>query len=170
VAQHAVLDVTHAAIRIDQFAGLLVAGNGIEGEVAALQVLFQRHRRVGVDHEAAVAAAGLALGARQRMFLAGIRMQEYREVLAHGAESQCFHLRLGGADHHPVPVAGHQAQQRITNRATDEIDLHAHMMPRCARCCEPGDQPGQVNALVGLAMRPCMRSVSGTALPLRRQS
>ena len=45
-----------------------VARDGVDGEVAPRQVLFQRHVRRGIDLEALVAARRLALGARQRIF------------------------------------------------------------------------------------------------------
>ena len=71
----------------------------------------------------------LALGPRQRVLLAGIGMQEHREVATHGLEASRFHPGLGGAYHHPVAIAGRQAQQPVAYRAADEIDLHAGMMP-----------------------------------------
>ncbi len=159
VAQHPRLDVTRAAPGIDQRAAVLVAGDGIDGEVAALQVLFQRHRRIGVDDEAAVAAPALALGARQRVFLAGMRVQEHREVAADGLEATCLHLLLGGADHHPVAVARIQPQQPVADRAADQVGLHA-----------PSFTAGQAKPREAGTLRPAMRSPSGTALPLRRQS
>ena len=55
-------------------------GDRVDGEVAPRQVLFERDRRIGVDDEAAVARRRLALGARQRVFLVRLRMQEDREV------------------------------------------------------------------------------------------
>ena len=54
------------------------------GEIAPRQVLLQRDVGLGVEGEAVIAPCRLALGARQRVFLARLRMQEYREVLAHG--------------------------------------------------------------------------------------
>src|SRR3546814_8647839 len=51
------------------------------------QVFFQRHRRIGVDDEAAVAAAGLAFGAGQRVFLVRLRVQEHGEVAADRLEA-----------------------------------------------------------------------------------
>ena len=40
MAQHALLDIAHTAVGIDQRAGVFVAGNRVDGEVAALQVLL----------------------------------------------------------------------------------------------------------------------------------
>ncbi len=133
VAQHALLDIAHAAIRIHQGAGGFIAGDGVDGEIATLQVFFQRHRRIGIDHEAAVAAAGLALGAGQRVFLAGVGMQEHREIAAHGLVALRVHLRLGGPDHDPVAVAGSMLQKAVAHRAANQIDLHAAMMPQSGR-------------------------------------
>src|SRR5690606_9631351 len=76
-------------------------------------------------HEATVAAAALTLGARQRVLLAGVRMQEHREIAPHRAEAGVEHLLRGGTYHHPVAVAGRLAQQFVADRAADKIDLKA---------------------------------------------
>lgn len=133
VPQHARLQIARAAIRIEQLASLLVACDRIDGEVAAQQILFQRHRRIGIHHEAAIAAPGLALGTRQRILLTVARMQEHREILPHRFEAQAFHLRLIGTDHHPVAVASGLAKQGIADCAANEIGLHRDMMPDAVR-------------------------------------
>lgn len=130
MAQHTLFKITHAAVGVHQMAGVFVAGNGVDGEVAALQVVFQRYCRIGIDHEAAIATAGLALGARQRVFLTGFRVQEHREITTHGGVAQRLHLRGRGADHHPVAVAGRTLQQAVAHGAADKIDLHGGMMAR----------------------------------------
>src|SRR5690606_25754890 len=83
--QHARLEVAHAAEGIDEVA-VGVLGDGVDGEVAALEVLFEGDGRVGVDDETAVARRALAFGARERVFLAGLGMQEHGEIAADGAE------------------------------------------------------------------------------------
>ena len=128
MTEHASLDVARAAVRIDERA-IVGLRDRIDREVAPLQILFQRHRRIGIDDEAAIATPALALGPRQRVLLAGIGMQEHGEVATHGLEASRFHPGLGGADHHPVAIAGRQAQQPVAYRAADEIGLHAAMMP-----------------------------------------
>jgi hypothetical protein len=65
---HARGEVGAAAVGIDQRAAFIL-GNGVDGQVAAQQVVFQRHLGCGMHHEAGVARRRLALGARQRVFL-----------------------------------------------------------------------------------------------------
>ncbi len=69
-----------------RFAGF-VLGDGVEGEIAARQILLQAHRCIGMEHEAFVTGCGFAFGARQRIFLAGFRMQEDRKVRADRLEA-----------------------------------------------------------------------------------
>ena len=93
------------------------------GEVAARQVLFQRHVGRGVEDEAAVTRRGLALGARQRVFFLGFRVQEHRKVLAHRPVAGGDHLLRTGAHHHPVLLLGLQAEQGVADRTTYQIAL-----------------------------------------------
>src|SRR3546814_2354597 len=86
MAQHPAFNIARAIERIDQLP-LAVFGDGIDGEVAPLQVLLQRHRRIGIDHKAAITAPGLAFGARQRVFFVGLRVQEHREIAAYRAKT-----------------------------------------------------------------------------------
>ena len=121
--QHAPRQVALATVGVDQRA-VFGQGDGVDGEVAAQQVFFQRHARCGVDGKAAVARCGLAFGARQRHFFAGVRIQEDGEVLADGfvAEGQqCFGC---GAHGHPVAVAGRQPQQLVAHCTAHHKQLH----------------------------------------------
>ena len=77
--------------------------------------------------EALVAAAALALGARERVFLVRLRMQEHREILADGLEAEPFHLFRRGADDHVVLVLQRQPEQPVAHRAADYIGLHSYM-------------------------------------------
>ncbi|MNN79807.1 hypothetical protein D3C81_1964830 [compost metagenome] len=118
-------------------------------------------------------------------------MQEHGEVAAHGLVALRFHLRLRGAHHHPVAVAGGLLQQAVAYGAADKIDLHAPMMPQWARAMRTaGQRPAlagcsgrrvaqspPLSALAAQAKflrlacrRPFMRSVTGSALPFKRQS
>ena len=128
MAQHTCLDIANTAEWIDQRAVIRLC-DGVDGEVAAAQVFFQCYRRISVDHEAAIAAPALAFGAGQRMFFAGLRMQEHREVAAHRFEAQRQHGFGRAADHHVIVVAGVQAQQLVADGAADEIGFHGQMMP-----------------------------------------
>jgi hypothetical protein len=66
---------------IDQLA-IGCFGHGIDGQVAAGEIFFQRDLGRRVEGEAVVAVAGLALGTGQRVFLVRFGMQEDREILA----------------------------------------------------------------------------------------
>ena len=48
---------------------------------------------------AAIAAATLALGARQGIFLTSLRVQEYRKIGAYRAITEFQHLFCAGVDH-----------------------------------------------------------------------
>jgi hypothetical protein len=123
VPQHAPLEVFLTAKGIDQRA-VLGLRHRIDGEIAPPEVFFQRDIRGGVDGEALVAAAALALGAGERVFLVGLRMQEHREILAHRLEAQPHHLFGGRAHHDVVTFLDRQAEQLVAHGSADEVDLH----------------------------------------------
>ena len=81
-----------------------------------------------MELESAIAWTGLALGACERMFLAGLGMQEYREVAANLAKARVEHLLRSSADHDPVALADWPAEQAVANRAADQIDFHRIML------------------------------------------
>ena len=109
VAQEPCLQVALAAMGIDQ-AALLVFGHGVDGQVAADQVFFQGDVRAGVEGEAAVAAAALALGTRQGVFLAGFGVEKHRKIRAHRAKAQRQHLLGRGTDHDPVDLVDRSSE------------------------------------------------------------
>ncbi|MNP27141.1 hypothetical protein D3C76_1200320 [compost metagenome] len=123
MAEEARLQITLAIERIDDPA-VVVFRHGIDGQVATGEVLFQRHVRAGVEGEAAVAAAALALGAGQGVLLAGPWMQEHREIGAHRAEAAFEHVIGAGADHHPVDIGHRPAEQPVANRTANFVYLH----------------------------------------------
>jgi hypothetical protein len=123
VAQHALRYVALAVIGIDQPAGL-VPGDRVDRQVAPRQILLQRDRWIRADGKAAVAARRLAFGPGQRIFLAGLRMQEHREVLADRQVALRDHCLGCGADHHPVVVIDGQAQQGIPYRTAHHVCPH----------------------------------------------
>ena len=90
MAEHARAQVGLAAQRVDQLA-IGLARNSVDGEIAAAQIVFQRHVDAGMEGEALVAVAGLALGAGERVFLFA-RMQEHRKIAAHGHEAPARHV------------------------------------------------------------------------------
>ncbi len=83
MAQHARPKVGLPAVGIDQRA-LLVARHRVDRQIAAGEILGERHVGRGEELEAAIAAPVLALRARQRVFLAGVAIEEDREVAADG--------------------------------------------------------------------------------------
>ena len=125
MAQDAGLQVGNAVVRINDQAAF-VACDGVDSEVAARQILFQRDFGRGVDLEAAVATSGLALGACQRIFLVRARVKEHRKVPAHRAIAELSHLFRRCADHHVILVGSRSAKQPVAHRPSDRIDFHSY--------------------------------------------
>ncbi len=123
MTQDAGLEVSRTVKRIDELASL-VLGHGIDREVTPLEVVFERHVRRGIDRKALVAAPALALGARERVLLLGLRVEKHREVGAHGLEALRGHLFGRGANDHVVAVFDRQAQKLVAYGAADEINFH----------------------------------------------
>ena len=107
MAQPAGFEIAGAVVRVDQVTAR-VAGHGIDGQIAAPQVVFQRDFRRGVNAEPMVAGRGLALGAGQRILLVRVRVQEYRKILADRPEAARQQLVRRGPDHHPVTLPDRQ--------------------------------------------------------------
>ena len=127
MAQNPALQILLPAERVDN-PPVLVLRHRIDGQIAPLQIFFQRHIRVGEHLKRRVAAPRFALGACQCVFLVALRMQEHGEILAHrliALRQQLFRRR---AHHHPVAVFHRQVQQSIAHRAADQINLH-HVFP-----------------------------------------
>jgi hypothetical protein len=91
------------------------------------EVLFERDVGRGVDLESLVAARDLALSARKRVLLVGLRMQEHREILAHRFVAEAHHLLRRAPDHHIVAVCHRQAEQLVAHRSADSVDFHASL-------------------------------------------
>ncbi|MNY27466.1 hypothetical protein D3C86_1613740 [compost metagenome] len=125
VAQQPRLQIPEPAIGIVQLPAL-VFGDGVDGEIPAQQILFERHLGGGVTDEAGIALPLLALGARQGVLLLGAGVEKHRKVAADLGEPQVQHLFHSGTDHQMVPVPLGQSQQAITDRPPNQINLHAH--------------------------------------------
>src|SRR5947207_562679 len=106
-----------AAVRVDQRA-ILIARHRIDREVASRKIVGKRHLGRCEELETAIATSVFALGARERVFLAGIGMQEYGEVAADGLVSRRRQHLGRGADDDPIAVAVLASQKLIANRAT----------------------------------------------------
>ena len=90
VPQYAVVEIVETVVGVDEF----IPGcfrHGVDGEVAAQQVFLEADVRVGTGLETGVTVTGLALGARQCVFLFRPGVQEYREILADGLVAQRQH-------------------------------------------------------------------------------
>ena len=79
-----------------------------------------------MEHEALVTGRGLALGARQRVFLLRDGMQEHGEVFTDRTEALLHHLLGRGADHHVVMILHRQSQQGVAHGAADNVNLHPY--------------------------------------------
>ena len=96
----------------------------VDAEVAARQILFERDGRIGMEREAVVARRGLALGARERVFLLRLWMQKDREVAPHRQKAGVDHLLGRGADDDPVAIVHRRPEQRVAHRAADHVKPH----------------------------------------------
>ena len=123
MAQHLGGEVALAAVRIDQRAAL-VLGDRVDREIAARQVVLERHAPVGVELEAVIARAGLSFGAGQGMLLARLRMEEDREIAADGQVPGGAELVGIGADDDPVAVAHRASDQLVAHRAAHQEAFH----------------------------------------------
>src|SRR5205814_6996803 len=90
-----------------------------------------RHFGRSKELEAAIAAPVFALGARKRIFLARVGMQEYGEVGADGLISRSRHHLGRRADDDPVAIAVRASQKLIPDRATYAV--YAKRLPLGAR-------------------------------------
>ena len=91
----------------------------IDSNITPRQILLQRHIRRGMHGKAVVARPGLALGAGQRIFLMGLRVQKHREIAPHRQVALRQQLLGRGPHHHPVAVFHRQAQQGIPDCAAN---------------------------------------------------
>jgi hypothetical protein len=80
--------------------------------------------------EAVVAVSALPFGAGEGVLGLGLRVEEDRKVAPDRAKAPGQHVFRGGADDHVVAVLDRPAEQRITNRAADGVDLHAALAAR----------------------------------------
>ena len=118
-------DVARAAIGVGALA-VCVLGDGVDGQVAACEVFFQRHIRGCMHRKAVIPACGFAFGAGQCIFLARVRVQEHREVAAHGLVALRHQRFRRAAHHHPVAVRSCVAHEGITHGTANEVDFHHH--------------------------------------------
>ena len=107
VAQQTRLQIALAVKGIDQLA-VFPLRDGVDGQVAALQILLERHVGRGPGDEAGVAIAAFPFGARQRVFFTAVWMQKDRKIAADLLKALRQHRLRRRADHYPVPVFNRQ--------------------------------------------------------------
>src|SRR5688572_111117 len=123
VAQHARLEISLAAERVDERA-ILGFRHGVDRQVSAPEIFFEGNLGSGVDLEPLVAAPALAFGARERVFLMRAWMKEDRKVLAYGFEALRDHFPGRGAHYDVVALLHRQSEELIPDRTAHEIDVH----------------------------------------------
>ena len=139
MAQHLVGQVLLTTVGVDEAGALRLLGigqghgHGVDGEVAAGEIVFERDARPGVHRKALVAGRGFSLQTGQRVFLARVRVQKHGEVAPHRQVAQVEHGLRRGAHHDPVSVAvggraalgGSGVHQGVAHRAAHEVNVHA---------------------------------------------
>ena len=113
----------HAHRILDEGVGHMLCDR-IYGEVAAREVLLQRHLGTELDREAAVAGRHLALEPGERVFLVSFGMQKHRKVAAHLAVIHALERVARAADHDPVAFLDRKPEQGVSNCSADQIHLH----------------------------------------------
>jgi hypothetical protein len=124
VPQDARTQVALAAVRIDEHA-IFATRHRVDREVAAQEILLERHVGRGVEGEALVARRGLALGAGERVLLVRLGVQEDGKVRSDGTKAATGHLLGRGADDDVVAILDGQAQELVAHGAAYDEGLHA---------------------------------------------
>ena len=112
-----------AVERVNQLAAC-IPGHRVDGDVPALQVLFQGDVVRGIEYETLVARSGFAFGSGQGVFLPRFRVEKNGKLLADCLVSQRDHFLRRTADYDPVAIFYLEAQEFIPHRAADLINLH----------------------------------------------
>ena len=92
MAEQARLEIGAAVERIDHRTGQFAVGthfarHRVDRQVAAREIFFERHVGRVEELEAVITGRRLALGARERVLLVRLRMQEHGKILARPADS-----------------------------------------------------------------------------------
>jgi hypothetical protein len=127
MTQRECAQIRRAAERIDEIS-VAVLRDRIDGEIAPSQVFFERDAGICIEREPVIAASGFAFGARLRIFLARLRMQKHREILADRRVALAQQFVRRRADDDVVAILHRNAEQTIAHRAADEISLHPRIM------------------------------------------
>jgi hypothetical protein len=127
--EHTRFEIGAAIERIDHGTGQFAvwshfAGHRVDGQIAAREILFQRHVGCVEKLKAVISRRCLPLGARKRVFLVRLRMQKHGEILADRFKALRRHLLGGGADHDVIAVLNRQAEHVIADRTAHGVDVH----------------------------------------------
>ncbi len=123
VPQGARVDVALAAVGIDENA-LGGLRHGIDGEIAAREILLERHLGAELHRESAIARGDLALAAGERVLLVGVGVQEHRKVSSHFPIAELLELLPRAADDNPITLLDGKPEQPVPNGSADQIHLH----------------------------------------------
>src|SRR5712664_2241106 len=91
MAQYAIFQIAFSTKGVYE-SPLLALRHGVDGQVAAPEIVLERDVGGSLHREALVAAAALPLGGRNRVLLVRLRVQEHRKVLADRLEALRDHL------------------------------------------------------------------------------
>ncbi|AGR47986.1 hypothetical protein SmphiM12_354 [Sinorhizobium phage phiM12] len=123
VAKHLVFQIVHAAERIDDLT-IHKHCHGVDGKIAAHQVLFDGDRRVKGAFESLVAFADLAFDPGECVF-AVLCVKEYREIRANLLHAHIDHIGRSRTDPHVIFVLRHHAHLQVADRATYKVFYHS---------------------------------------------
>ena len=123
MAQDSVVEIRTPVERIHEVA-VFVLGHRIDSQIAARQIVLEGDIGRCEHLETPVSMAFLAFGAGESVLLAGIGMQEHREIGADLLETELDHLLRRRAGYDPISVLDLRTKQAIPYRAADLIHLH----------------------------------------------
>jgi hypothetical protein len=96
----------------------------VDREVTPREVFLERDVGREARGEAVVAGTGLAFGARERVLIAALRVQEDRKVPADGTVTEREQVVRLGADDHIVAFGHGPPEQRVAHCAAHQVDFH----------------------------------------------
>ena len=132
MSQDFLLQIPLTAVRIYQ-ATVFIPGDGIDGQVASLEIFFKSNTGMKIHIEPMVSMAGLFLGSGQRIFLTVFGVQKYREGGADLLEALIQHFLRCTSDYNPIPFCCFQPQKRIANRTTNQVGFWGVQRRGCRR-------------------------------------
>ena len=123
MAQSTLFEIFAAVIGIDQFTGFRF-GHGVDGEIAALQIVFEADIGGGMKRKAGITRCSFALGASEGILFMAVGMQKYRKILAYRFVAGGEHVFRCGTHYNPVTILDRESEEFITNATAYFINLH----------------------------------------------